>query len=62
MVKGDGRWGEEQGREVGVLWGDLPELNHKVGVEGRDGLKMTRRKRGDDWWGDVLEKAERVGA
>ena len=48
MVKEDGRWGGKQGGEVGVLWWDPLELNCKVGVEGRDGLKMARRERGVD--------------
>ena len=36
-LKKTGRWGGEQGREMGVLWWHPPELNHKVGVAGRDG-------------------------
>lgn len=41
--------------------GVLTELNHKVGVEGRDELKMPKERRGDDRWGHVLKKAEGVG-
>lgn len=48
VVKEDGRWGGKQGGEVCVLWWDLLELNYKVGVEGRDGLKMPWRERGVD--------------
>lgn len=47
VVKEDGSWGGEQGREVGVQWWHAPELNHKVGMAGRAGLKMPNG-RGDD--------------
>lgn len=46
VVKGDGRWGGEQGREV-VSSRVSPELNPEIGVEGREGwVEDVKEERG----------------